>query len=55
MLRGALKPLGGEALLRQAGIAPERRAETLTVAEFVNLSHATRLDLSREAGEVNCG
>jgi 16S rRNA (adenine1518-N6/adenine1519-N6)-dimethyltransferase len=40
MLRGALKPLGGEALLREAGIAPERRAETLTVAEFVNLAHA---------------
>ena len=37
MLRGALKPLGGEALLRRAGIAPERRAETLTVAEFERL------------------
>ena len=34
MLRGALRPLGGEALLRQAGIAPDRRAETLSVAEF---------------------
>ena len=34
MLRGALKPLGGEALLARAGIAPERRAETLTTAEF---------------------
>ncbi len=34
MLRGALKPLGGEALLARAGIAPERRAETLSVAEF---------------------
>jgi 16S rRNA (adenine1518-N6/adenine1519-N6)-dimethyltransferase len=42
MLRGALKSLGGEALLREAGIEPERRAETLTVAEFVNLSRATR-------------
>ena len=40
MLRGALRPLGGEALLHAAGIAPERRAETLTVAEFVNLSRA---------------
>jgi len=40
MLRGALKPLGGEALLRAAEIAPERRAETLTVAEFVRLAHA---------------
>lgn len=34
MLRGALRPLGGETLLRTAGIAPDRRAETLTVAEF---------------------
>lgn len=34
MLRGALKGLGGEALLETAGIAPERRAETLTIAEF---------------------
>lgn len=34
MLRGSLKPLGGEALLARAGIAPERRAETLDVAEF---------------------
>jgi 16S rRNA (adenine1518-N6/adenine1519-N6)-dimethyltransferase len=34
MLRGALKALGGEALLRDAGIAPDRRAETLSVAEF---------------------
>ena len=37
MLRGALKPLGGETLLARAGIAPERRAETLTVAEFDRL------------------
>jgi 16S rRNA (adenine1518-N6/adenine1519-N6)-dimethyltransferase len=34
MLRGALRQLGGEALLARAGIAPERRAETLSVAEF---------------------
>lgn len=34
MLRGALKPLGGEALLDRAGIAGDRRAETLSVAEF---------------------
>ena len=34
MLRGSLKPLGGEALLARAGVAPERRAETLSVAEF---------------------
>jgi 16S rRNA (adenine1518-N6/adenine1519-N6)-dimethyltransferase len=37
MLRGALRGLGGEALLARAGIAPERRAETLTVAEFDRL------------------
>ncbi len=38
MLRGALKPLGGEALLAAAGIAAERRAETLTIAEFDRLA-----------------
>jgi len=38
MLRGALRGLGGEALLAAAGIAPERRAETLTVAEFDRLA-----------------
>jgi 16S rRNA (adenine1518-N6/adenine1519-N6)-dimethyltransferase len=38
MLRGALRPLGGEALLLRAGIAPERRAETLSVAEFDRLA-----------------
>jgi 16S rRNA (adenine1518-N6/adenine1519-N6)-dimethyltransferase len=41
MLRGALKPLGGEALLEAAGIASDRRAETLTVAEFDRLARAT--------------
>jgi 16S rRNA (adenine1518-N6/adenine1519-N6)-dimethyltransferase len=41
MLRSALKPLGGEALLAAAGIAPERRAETLSVAEFDRLLTAT--------------
>jgi 16S rRNA (adenine1518-N6/adenine1519-N6)-dimethyltransferase len=34
MLRGSLRALGGEALLVRAGIAAERRAETLSVAEF---------------------
>ncbi len=34
MLRGAMKSLGGEALLSRAGIAGDRRAETLSVAEF---------------------
>jgi 16S rRNA (adenine1518-N6/adenine1519-N6)-dimethyltransferase len=38
MLRGALKPLGGEALLHAAGIAPDRRAETLSIAEFDRLA-----------------
>lgn len=38
MLRGGLAPLGGAALLERAGIAPERRAETLTVAEFERLA-----------------
>ena len=39
MLRGSLKSLGGEALLVAAGIAPERRAETLTPAEFVRVAN----------------
>ncbi len=38
MLRGSLRALGGEALLERAGIAPERRAETLGVAEFDRLA-----------------
>ena len=38
MLRGALKPLGGEALLARAGIDAQRRAETLSVAEFDRLA-----------------
>ncbi len=38
MLRGALKPLGGAALLTSAGIAPDRRAETLSVSEFDRLA-----------------
>jgi len=37
MLRGSLRGLGGEALLARAAIAPERRAETLSVAEFDRL------------------
>jgi 16S rRNA (adenine1518-N6/adenine1519-N6)-dimethyltransferase len=41
MLRGALRPLGGEILLRRAEIAPERRAETLTIEEFTRLMEAT--------------
>jgi len=40
MLRGALKGLARDpvALLGQANIAPERRAETLSVAEFLKLA-----------------
>ena len=38
MLRGSLRALGGEALLARAGIAPDRRAETLDVAEFDQLA-----------------
>jgi 16S rRNA (adenine1518-N6/adenine1519-N6)-dimethyltransferase len=41
MLRGALRPLGGEFLLRRADIAPDRRAETLTIEEFTRLMLAT--------------
>lgn len=41
MLRGSLRGLGGEALLARAGIAPERRAETLSVAEFDRLLGVT--------------
>jgi 16S rRNA (adenine1518-N6/adenine1519-N6)-dimethyltransferase len=41
MLRGSLRGLGGEALLVRAGIAPERRAETLSVAEFERLVSLT--------------
>lgn len=34
MLRSALKPIGGIALLEPAAISPDRRAETLCIAEF---------------------
>jgi 16S rRNA (adenine1518-N6/adenine1519-N6)-dimethyltransferase len=43
MLRGALKGVGGEALLRDAGILPHRRAETLNVAEFDRLARLISL------------
>ena len=39
MLRQSLKTVGGEALLRDAGIEPTRRAETLSVEEFVALAN----------------
>ncbi len=34
MLRSSLKPLGGEDLLKRAGIDPTRRAETLSLTQF---------------------
>jgi 16S rRNA (adenine1518-N6/adenine1519-N6)-dimethyltransferase len=40
MLRQSLKPVGGEALLQAAGIDATRRAETLSVEEFVALANA---------------
>ncbi|MFN3548034.1 MAG: 16S rRNA (adenine(1518)-N(6)/adenine(1519)-N(6))-dimethyltransferase RsmA [Mesorhizobium sp.] len=39
MLRQSLKRVGGEALLAQAGIDGTRRAETLSVEEFVRLAN----------------
>jgi 16S rRNA (adenine1518-N6/adenine1519-N6)-dimethyltransferase len=41
MLRGSLRALGGETLLAGAGIAPDRRAETLSVGEFDRLVQLT--------------
>ena len=40
MLRQSVKSLGGEKLLEKAGIEPTRRAETLSVEEFVRLANA---------------
>jgi 16S rRNA (adenine1518-N6/adenine1519-N6)-dimethyltransferase len=40
MLRQSLKGIGGEALLAAAGIDGTRRAETLSIAEFVRLAGA---------------
>jgi 16S rRNA (adenine1518-N6/adenine1519-N6)-dimethyltransferase len=48
MLRASLKPLGGEALLRRAGIDPTRRAETLTVAEFDRLARLLQATIVSE-------
>jgi len=44
MLRGALRGMGGEALLASADIDPVRRAETLSVAEFERLARQAVLD-----------
>ncbi|MGH7211368.1 MAG: 16S rRNA (adenine(1518)-N(6)/adenine(1519)-N(6))-dimethyltransferase, partial [Acetobacteraceae bacterium] len=41
MLRSSLRPLGGAGLLARAGIAPERRAESLSIAEFDRLARLT--------------
>ena len=38
MLRASLKPLGGEALCMAAGIDPQARAETISVAGFLVLA-----------------
>lgn len=40
MLRQSMKGLGGEALLNSVGIDATRRAETLSVEEFVSLANA---------------
>ena len=40
MLRQSLKSLGGETLLQKVGIDPTRRAETLSIDEFVHLANA---------------
>ncbi|ATU92155.1 16S rRNA (adenine(1518)-N(6)/adenine(1519)-N(6))-dimethyltransferase RsmA [Phyllobacterium zundukense] len=40
MLRQSIKPLGGETLLMKVGIDPTRRAETLSIDEFVALANA---------------
>ncbi|WP_425647552.1 16S rRNA (adenine(1518)-N(6)/adenine(1519)-N(6))-dimethyltransferase RsmA [Agrobacterium leguminum] len=40
MLRQSVKSLGGETLLERAGIDPTRRAETLSMEEFVTLANA---------------
>jgi 16S rRNA (adenine1518-N6/adenine1519-N6)-dimethyltransferase len=48
MLRRSLQQIGGETLLRSACIAPDRRAETLEVAEFDRLA---RLVLEQDGAE----
>ncbi len=39
MLRQSVKSIGGEALLANAGIDPQRRAETLSVEEFCRIAN----------------
>jgi 16S rRNA (adenine1518-N6/adenine1519-N6)-dimethyltransferase len=38
MLRSALKALGGTTMLHDADIAPDQRAETLSVSDFDRLA-----------------
>ncbi|TCH98549.1 16S rRNA (adenine(1518)-N(6)/adenine(1519)-N(6))-dimethyltransferase RsmA [Roseococcus sp. SYP-B2431] len=53
MLRGSLKSLGSaDALLASCGIAGERRAEELTVAEFDSLAKAVRARLDDGGGPI---
>ena len=42
MLRSSLKTLGGEALCAAAGIAPDARAETISIEGFLALAQAWR-------------
>jgi 16S rRNA (adenine1518-N6/adenine1519-N6)-dimethyltransferase len=51
MLRSALKTIGGEELLRAAGIAPARRAETLSVAEFDRLARVIATSNPQNPGD----
>lgn len=43
MLRQSVKSIGGEALLANVGIDPTRRAETLSIEEFVLLANAAHI------------
>ncbi|MGC1301176.1 MAG: 16S rRNA (adenine(1518)-N(6)/adenine(1519)-N(6))-dimethyltransferase RsmA [Caulobacteraceae bacterium] len=40
MLRSSLKPIGGENLLRAAGVDPDARAETIPIEGFLRLAQA---------------
>ena len=54
MLRQSIKSLGGEALLAKVGIDPTRRAETLSIEEFVALSECAlvQLFIEKTADEI---
>lgn len=49
MLRQSLKPLGGEALLKEAGIDPTQRPEQLDVATLCNLAKTYQRLLTKAA------